>query len=82
MKVPDLWDYEIYAKEKFIENLNEFKSFNIQINQILELDNFLIKDNEDNKDNEQVEKDDENSDKGSKNEDEDPKTDNDSNSIK
>lgn len=48
LKVPDLWDYEIYANEKFIENLNELKSYNIQINQILELYNLLVEDNENN----------------------------------
>ena len=48
LKVPDLWDYEIYANEKFIENLNKLKSFNIQINQILELYNLLVEDNEEN----------------------------------
>lgn len=48
LKVPDLWDYEIYVNEKFIENLNKLKSFNIQINQILELYNLLVEDNENN----------------------------------
>lgn len=48
LKVPDLWDYEIYANEKFIENLNKLKSFNIQINQIINLYEFLGKDIEDN----------------------------------
>ena len=35
LKAVDLWDKNIYTDKKFIENLNELKNINIQINQIL-----------------------------------------------
>ena len=35
LKAKDLWDKNIYNDDKFIDNLNEFKNINIQINQIL-----------------------------------------------
>ena len=34
LNVPDLWENQIYNDEKFIDNLNELKIINIQINQI------------------------------------------------
>jgi len=42
LKSPDLWDENIYKKEKFNENLNELKILKIQVNQILWLYNYLV----------------------------------------
>ena len=41
--MPDLWDDKIYKNKKFIENLNELKLCNIQINQIIWLYNYLVR---------------------------------------
>ena len=48
LKSSDLWNKDIYTNDDFNKNLNELKSFNIQINQIIDLYNFLGKDIEDN----------------------------------
>ena len=42
LKSPDLWDENIYKKEKFNENLNDLKILKIQVNQILWLYNYLV----------------------------------------
>ena len=43
----DFWKKEIYTNENFIQNYKEIKSFNIKINQIVSLFNFIGKDFED-----------------------------------
>ena len=48
LKSSDLWNKDIYSNDDFNKNLNELKSFNIQINQIINLYEFLGKDIEDN----------------------------------
>ena len=48
LRASDLWDNAIYDSEDFNKNLNELKLFNVQINQILPLYDFLGKDIEDN----------------------------------
>ena len=48
LRASDLWDNAIYDSEDFNKNLNELKQFNVQINQILPLYDFLGKDIEDN----------------------------------
>ena len=48
LKSSDLWSKDIYSNDDFNKNLNELKSFNIQINQIINLYEFLGKDIEDN----------------------------------
>ena len=44
----DLWNKEIYEHEKFNENINGLKSFNVQLNQILSLYEVLGKDIDEN----------------------------------
>ena len=44
LKAVDLWDKNIYTDKKFIENLNELKNINIQINQILILVDIIEED--------------------------------------
>ena len=44
LKSPDLWKNELYESDKFNGNLNELKSMNIQINQIISLYEILGKD--------------------------------------
>ena len=41
-KSPDLWDNKIYKDKRFIQNLNELKLCNIQINQIIWLYSYLV----------------------------------------
>ena len=48
LKSSDLWNKDIYSNDDFNKNLNELKSFNIQINQIINLYHFLGEDIEDN----------------------------------
>ena len=48
LKSPDLWKNDLYNNEKFNKNLNELKSINIQINQVISLYETLGKDIEDN----------------------------------
>ena len=48
LKAQDLWDKIIFDDENFIENLNELKLFNLQINQILSLYNYLTDNKEEN----------------------------------
>ena len=48
LKAPDLWNKEIDDKQTFYSNLNELKSINAQINQIIPLYELLGKDIEDN----------------------------------
>ena len=49
LKTPDLWNKDIYDDDKnFYLNLNELKSINVQINQIIPLYKHLGKDIEDN----------------------------------
>ena len=48
LRAVDLWESYIYENEFFEQNLNELKQFNVQINQILPLYDFLGKDIEDN----------------------------------
>ena len=47
LKVPDLWKEDIH-KEEFNKNLNELKSFNVKINQIIHLYEILGRDFEEN----------------------------------
>ena len=42
LKSPDLWDSKKYKDEKFNDCLKELKKYNIQINQILWLYNYLV----------------------------------------
>ena len=46
LKTSDLWDKDIYNDNDFNKNLNELKSFNIQINQIVSLYDFFINNGE------------------------------------
>ena len=55
LRAPDLWSRDIYENEDFNKSLNELKSFNVQINQIIDLYEYLGKDIENNF-NEKVEK--------------------------
>ena len=48
LKEPDLWNQEIYEDENFNKNINELKSINAPINQIISLYEYLGKDIEDN----------------------------------
>ena len=48
LKAPDLWNKDIDDMQTFYLNLNELKSINAQINQIISLYEFLGKDIEDN----------------------------------
>ena len=48
LKAPDLWNKEIYEDQNFNKNLNELKSINAPINQIISLYECLGKDIEDN----------------------------------
>jgi hypothetical protein len=48
LKAPDLWSKEIYEDQNFNKNLNELKSINAPINQIISLYECLGKDIEDN----------------------------------
>ena len=48
LKASDLWNRDIYTNDDFNKNLNELKSFKIQINQIISLYEYLGKDIEDN----------------------------------
>ena len=48
LKSPDLWKNDLFNNEKFNKNLNELKSINIQINQVISLYETLGKDIEDN----------------------------------
>ena len=48
LKAPDLWNKDIDDKQTFYSNLNELKSINAQINQIIPLYELLGKDIEDN----------------------------------
>ena len=52
LKSSDLWDKDIYNNENFGQNLNELKNFNIPICQIISLHDFLVRDIEDNSDEE------------------------------
>ena len=42
LKSPDLWNNKLYQEELFKENLDDLKSFDIPINRILFLYNYLI----------------------------------------
>ena len=48
LKEPDLWNQEIYEDQNFNKNINELKSINAPINQIISLYEYLCKDIEDN----------------------------------
>jgi len=48
LKSSDLWNRDIYTNDDFNKNLDELKSFKVQINQIVSLYDFLGKDIEDN----------------------------------
>ena len=50
LKAPDFWDNKIYTNEKFKKSMYELKIINIQINQIIWLYNYLVKNKSEKKD--------------------------------
>ena len=46
LKQQDFWEEKVYKNEKFNLNLNELKKIKIQVNQILWLYNYLVRDKE------------------------------------
>ena len=50
LKSKDLWDKDVYNDENFNKNLIELKSFNLKINAIISLYDYLVRDIEDNSD--------------------------------
>ena len=52
LKSKDLWDKDVYNDENFNKNLIELKSFNLKINAIISLYDYLVRDIEDNSDEE------------------------------